>query len=137
MIDLRLKDEESGEVENIPPAVLQSLLSATASLKNGELMEDGKVRQLVEEEFEIDPEPGFVLKTRLPDGKKVFINICHSLHVPKAPLITDEELELLIASTTKANPEMEKLSSKFKVPMSISEIKYDKDKGTLLHAWAY
>lgn len=138
MIDLKLKDEESGLIENIPPNVLKSLLTAATADSSSK----GKAAATIpkgnsdtpENEFEILPEPGFVLKTKTSSQQKVFINICHSPYVPKAPLISDSELDILTSmkGVNEVTQEMEKMSAKFKVPMSVSSLKKDKDKCKLI-----
>ncbi|KND03214.1 uncharacterized protein SPPG_02270 [Spizellomyces punctatus DAOM BR117] len=75
---------------------------------------------------EIVPEPGFVIKTHnqtqvgdWPAGLKVFINICHSPHVPAPPLASDEEIRRAINAEDNAA---------YKVPLSLSSPKADRDK---------
>ncbi|KAI9100529.1 pre-RNA processing PIH1/Nop17-domain-containing protein [Phlyctochytrium arcticum] len=75
---------------------------------------------------EVIPEPGFVIKTHnrtkvddWPAGIKVFINVCHSPHIPAPPLASDEEIRRAINAEDNAA---------YKVPLSLSTPKTDKDK---------
>ncbi|KAJ3170169.1 PIH1 domain-containing protein 1 [Geranomyces variabilis] len=72
------------------------------------------------------PEPGFVVKTQnletvgdWPVGLKVFINVCHSPHVPAPPLATDDEIRAALNAEDHAA---------YKVPLSLSSPKADRDK---------
>ena len=79
---------------------------------------------------QLTPDAGFVLKTHLKPSnldsvkesqllKKIFINICHHHMVPPPPLLTDEEVAKAIQSSD---------NSTFRIPLSLSVLKTDKDK---------
>ncbi|KAJ3212867.1 PIH1 domain-containing protein 1 [Entophlyctis luteolus] len=74
----------------------------------------------------ITPRPGLVIKSHLtkkmedyPEGMKVFINLCHSPDIPPPPTMDYEEV-------ARAMIEQDNVS--FKVPLSLSAPKIDKDK---------
>ncbi|KAL6631951.1 PIH1-domain-containing protein [Neocallimastix sp. 'constans'] len=76
--------------------------------------------------MEVQPEPGFVIKTHnkknvegFTEGLKIFINICHSGKVPAPPLATDEEIRKAIEADDNAT---------YKVPLSLSVPRTDLDK---------
>ncbi|KAJ3080026.1 PIH1 domain-containing protein 1 [Quaeritorhiza haematococci] len=75
---------------------------------------------------EIEPLPGFVIKTYLKapkdkyaSGMKVFINLCHSPHVPSPPFATDEEIRRALNAEDNAA---------YRVPMSLLGPREDVDK---------
>ncbi|ORX84536.1 PIH1-domain-containing protein [Anaeromyces robustus] len=76
--------------------------------------------------MEIEPEPGFVIKTHnkktvegFTEGLKVFINICHNGKVPPPPIATDEEIRKAIEAEDNTT---------YKVPLSLSVPRTDLDK---------
>jgi len=76
--------------------------------------------------MEIEPEPGFVIKTHnmktvegFTEGLKIFINICHNGKVPPPPIATDEEIRKAIEAED---------NTKYKVPLSLSTPRTDLDK---------
>ncbi|ORX58615.1 PIH1-domain-containing protein [Piromyces finnis] len=76
--------------------------------------------------MEIEPEPGFVIKTHnlkdvegFTEGLKIFINICHSGKVPPPPIATDEEIRKAVEAED---------NTKYKVPLSLSVPRTDLDK---------
>ncbi|XP_023038447.1 PIH1 domain-containing protein 1 isoform X2 [Piliocolobus tephrosceles] len=62
------------------------------------------------ESTQIQPQPGFCIKTNSSEGK-VFINICHSLSIPPPADVTEEELLQML----------EEDQAGFRIPMSLGE----------------
>ncbi|KAI9352796.1 pre-RNA processing PIH1/Nop17-domain-containing protein [Obelidium mucronatum] len=76
--------------------------------------------------MQIRPKAGLVIKTHLaerkedyPEGMKVFINLCHSADIPPPPTMDYEEV---------ARAMLESDNVSFKVPLSLSAPRTDKDK---------
>ncbi|XP_050309357.1 PIH1 domain-containing protein 1-like [Anthonomus grandis grandis] len=69
----------------------------------------------------VKPHPGLCVKTKeLPSNVKIFVNICTTDAIPPPKDITEEELlEILDAEDESPN---------YRVPMSIGEIRTEKDK---------
>ncbi|XP_056642940.1 PIH1 domain-containing protein 1 [Diorhabda sublineata] len=68
----------------------------------------------------IKPSPGFCIKTREQnDNNKVFINICQTESIPSPKEITSAELQEILESDEPGE---------YKVPMSIGELRTEKDK---------
>ncbi|KAI8618308.1 pre-RNA processing PIH1/Nop17-domain-containing protein [Chytriomyces sp. MP71] len=105
--------------EDADPAAMAATLAAfrqSAELK----------RNMEAEMMQIKPQPGLVIKTNLtqrkeeyPQGMKVFINLCHSPDIPPPPTMDYEEV-------SRAMLEGDNVS--FKVPLSLSPPRVDKDK---------
>ncbi|KAJ3299652.1 PIH1 domain-containing protein 1 [Borealophlyctis nickersoniae] len=75
---------------------------------------------------EIEPEAGFVVKTHnvtkvedYPAGLKVFVNVCHSPHVPAPPLASKEEIQRALKAEDNAT---------YRVPLSLNPPRPDRDK---------
>uniref|UniRef100_A0AAQ5BIK2 PIH1 domain containing 1 n=1 Tax=Homo sapiens TaxID=9606 RepID=A0AAQ5BIK2_HUMAN len=62
------------------------------------------------ESTQIQPQPGFCIKTNSSEGK-VFINICHSPSIPPPADVTEEELLQML----------EEDQAGFRIPMSLGE----------------
>lgn len=62
------------------------------------------------ESTQIQPKPGFCIKTNSPEGK-VFINICHSASIPPPVDVTEDELLQML----------EEDQAGFRIPMSLGE----------------
>lgn len=62
------------------------------------------------ESTQIQPKPGFCIKTNSPEGK-VFINICHSASIPPPADVTEDELLQML----------EEDQAGFRIPMSLGE----------------
>lgn len=62
------------------------------------------------ESTQIQPQPGFCIKTNSPEGK-VFINICHSPSIPPPADVTEDELLQML----------EEDQAGFRIPMSLGE----------------
>ncbi|XP_004926574.1 PIH1 domain-containing protein 1-like [Bombyx mandarina] len=68
----------------------------------------------------VKPTPGFCVKTtRIPDNKKVFVNICQTDAIPCPRDITNDELMYILSSEDP---------SSYRVPMSIGEGRTEHDK---------
>lgn len=63
------------------------------------------------ESTQIQPQPGFCIKTNSSEGK-VFINICHSPSIPPPVDVTEEELLQMLEEEDQAG---------FRIPMSLGE----------------
>ena len=102
--------------------LVQEFAMRMASDKNQQQLEAGMI--------EIDPLPGFTVKSKLveaygdyPKDIKVFMNICHSPLVPAPPDVPDEDIRRAIHSED---------NSSYKVPLSLSSPKTDVDRGRYL-----
>ncbi|TPX43434.1 hypothetical protein SeMB42_g04369 [Synchytrium endobioticum] len=113
-------DRDNADPSSATPSPLAALASVLpAALKTGSAKES-------KERFEIIPEPGFVLKTtnkkkvgEWPEGIKVFVNVCHSPHIPAPPPASDEEvLEAINAGDRES----------YRLPTSLSAPRRDTDK---------
>uniref|UniRef100_A0A2R5LCR6 PIH1 domain-containing protein 1 n=1 Tax=Ornithodoros turicata TaxID=34597 RepID=A0A2R5LCR6_9ACAR len=58
----------------------------------------------------IKPDPGFCVKLKDKDGKKIFINLCHTPHLPEPKGISDEELLKILESEDPTS---------YRVPLSL------------------
>lgn len=68
----------------------------------------------------VKPFPGFCVKTReLKSGNKIFVNICKTDAIPPPKDVSQDELIDIISSDSPGD---------FRVPMSIGEIRVEKDK---------
>lgn len=65
------------------------------------------------------PSPGLCVKTFTPEGDKVFVNICHTTHIPAPKDVTDQEL---IAILESEDP------SSYRIGMSIADEHKEPDK---------
>eukprot|EP00833_Pecoramyces_ruminatium_P009923 jgi/Orpsp1_1/1183955/evm.model.c7180000087376.1 len=115
------------------PDSISSLLGALTTLKSeSEQKTDIKLPTSTNNNsngslgMEIEPEPGFVIKTHnkktvegFTEGLKIFINICHNGKVPPPPIATDEEIRKAIEAED---------NTKYKVPLSLSTPRTDLDK---------
>ncbi|KAJ3073221.1 PIH1 domain-containing protein 1 [Podochytrium sp. JEL0797] len=107
--------------EDADPAAMASVLAALSAAKSAPPQQPAE-----ETMMQIKPKPGIVVKTHLterkedyPQGMKVFINLCHSGDIPPPPTMDYEEV-------ARAMQEGDNVS--FKVPLSLSSPKIDKDK---------
>ncbi|VEN40409.1 unnamed protein product [Callosobruchus maculatus] len=66
----------------------------------------------------VQPTPGFCVKAREVSGPKVFVNVCKTGAIPPPKDITVRELQEILATEE---------SGEYKIPMSIGEVKTDKD----------
>lgn len=111
-------------------ALLQQLASSN-------LDDQQKLMSALPDSTEIRPLPGFVIKTltgpplsddsttepsKFPADCKIFINICHSPHLPSPPMATDEEIQQALE---------EQDNSRYRVPLSLSPPREDTDKGNI------
>ena len=111
-------------VESNPEAAAALLQSLSATTNNDD--SSRSKQSITANMIEIQPIPGFVLKTRLsaahedwPAQLKVFINICFSAEIPAPPTSDYEEA---------ARAVREGDNTTFKVPLSLSGPRPDKDK---------
>ncbi|XP_014276427.1 PIH1 domain-containing protein 1 isoform X2 [Halyomorpha halys] len=65
------------------------------------------------------PAPGLCVKMFTPEGDKVFVNICHTPHIPAPKDITDEELIAILESDDP---------SSYRIGMSIADEHKEPDK---------
>ncbi|KAJ3234225.1 PIH1 domain-containing protein 1 [Chytriomyces hyalinus] len=108
--------------EDSDPDAMTAALSALSDSLAKSKLNQAPVSDMVQ----ITPKPGLVIKTHLakrkedyPEGMKVFINLCHSTEIPPPPTMDYEEV-------SRAMLESDNVS--FKVPLSLSAPKTDKDK---------
>ncbi|KAJ3245929.1 PIH1 domain-containing protein 1 [Chytriomyces hyalinus] len=108
--------------EDSDPDAMTAALSALSDSLAKSKLSSVPVSDMVQ----ITPKPGLVIKTHLakrkedyPEGMKVFINLCHSTEIPPPPTMDYEEV-------SRAMLESDNVS--FKVPLSLSAPKTDKDK---------
>ncbi|KAJ3027054.1 UNVERIFIED_CONTAM: hypothetical protein HDU68_004590 [Siphonaria sp. JEL0065] len=101
-----------------------AMASVLAALTTGK--KEGSTGPTSDQMMQIRPSPGFVIKTHLaarkedwPEGMKVFINLCHSADIPPPPTMDYEEV---------ARAMLESDNVSFKVPLSLSAPRTDKDK---------
>jgi len=121
------------QISGSNPDSLSSLLGALTTLKSeSEQKTDIKLPTSSNNNsngslgMEIEPEPGFVIKTHnkktvegFTEGLKIFINICHNGKVPPPPIATDEEIRKALEAED---------NTKYKVPLSLSAPRTDLDK---------
>jgi len=69
------------------------------------------------------PDAGMCVKTKNFEGKKFFINVCKIQAIPPAKPISEENLQLIIAS--------EDYTSDYRIPMSLGAPRTEKDKSGL------
>ncbi|GAB6018718.1 PIH1 domain-containing protein 1 [Chamberlinius hualienensis] len=67
----------------------------------------------------VHPEPGFCVKLKSDDGKKIFINICKSLDLPPPKDIGEDELIAILESDSPSG---------YKIPLSLGDPHHEKDK---------
>ncbi|KAG4094815.1 PIH1-domain-containing protein [Neocallimastix lanati (nom. inval.)] len=122
-----------GQFSGNNPDSISSLLGALSTLKSeSEGKTDIKLPTSTNTNLngslgmEIEPEPGFVVKTHnkkaiegFTEGLKVFINICHNGKVPPPPIATDEEIRKAVEAED---------NTVYKVPLSLSTPRTDLDK---------
>ncbi|KAJ3286713.1 PIH1 domain-containing protein 1 [Rhizoclosmatium sp. JEL0117] len=114
----------AGANQNLPfpdaadPNAMKAVLAALAAKAKPQNQSDGMMQ--------IKPKPGLVIKSHLAktkedwkEGMKVFINLCHSPDIPPPPTMDYEEV---------ARAMLENDNVSFKVPLSLSAPRMDKDK---------
>ncbi|XP_014769704.1 PIH1 domain-containing protein 1 [Octopus bimaculoides] len=69
--------------------------------------------------LQVTPKPGFCIKVKDEENKKVFINICQADNVPKPEEISDEKLMELLDSEVPTD---------YRIPMSLGESHPELDK---------
>uniref|UniRef100_A0A8C5LLV2 PIH1 domain-containing protein 1 n=1 Tax=Jaculus jaculus TaxID=51337 RepID=A0A8C5LLV2_JACJA len=105
MADSRLLVPELSEAETMGDETAlfeELLLQASKELQQSQTASS--------ESTQIQPQPGFCIKTNSSEGK-VFINICHSSSIPPPADVTEEELLQML----------EEDQAGFRIPMSLGE----------------
>nr|KAF6407707.1 PIH1 domain containing 1 [Molossus molossus] len=105
MTDLNLLVPEVNEAEAMGPEAArfqELLLQASKELQQAQTSRP--------ESTQIQPQPGFCIKTNSSEGK-VFINICHSPSIPPPADMTEDELLQML----------EEDQAGFRIPMSLGE----------------
>ncbi|XP_008251027.2 PIH1 domain-containing protein 1 [Oryctolagus cuniculus] len=106
MADSRLLAPELSEAETMGAETArfeELLLQASKELQQAQTARP--------ESTQIQPQPGFCIKTSSPADGKVFINICHSASIPPPADMTEDEL-LRVLEEDQAG---------FRIPMSLGE----------------
>lgn len=106
MADSRLLAPELSEAETMGAETArfeELLLQASKELQQAQTARA--------ESTQIQPQPGFCIKTSSPGDGKVFINICHSASIPPPADMTEDEL-LRVLEEDQAG---------FRIPMSLGE----------------
>ncbi|KAI8084017.1 pre-RNA processing PIH1/Nop17-domain-containing protein [Gilbertella persicaria] len=79
----------------------------------------------------VQPQPGFVCKTRVIQSKQyavntvVYINICYASAIPAPPLTDEKEIQKAL----NADP-----NSNYKVPLSMGQLRYDEKNALVMDA---
>ncbi|XP_006868469.1 PREDICTED: PIH1 domain-containing protein 1 [Chrysochloris asiatica] len=105
MANSKLLMSELNEEETMVPETArfeELLLQASKELQ--------KAQTTRPESTQIQPQPGFCIKTNSPEGK-IFINICHSPSIPPPADVTEDELLQML----------EEDQAGFRIPMSLGE----------------
>lgn len=106
----------AGDAEVPPPPAMAdpSLLGAETAAFEELLLQASKELQQAQtgrpDSTQIQPQPGFCVKTNSSEGK-VFINICHSPSIPPPADLTEDELLQML----------EEDQAGFRIPMSLGE----------------
>ncbi|XP_006898730.1 PREDICTED: PIH1 domain-containing protein 1 [Elephantulus edwardii] len=105
MADAKLLVSELNEVETMGPETArfeELLLQASKELQQAQTSRPASTQ--------IQPQPGFCVKTNSSEGK-VFINICHSPCIPPPADVTEDELLRMLEEDLAG----------FRIPMSLGE----------------
>ncbi|XP_078002115.1 LOW QUALITY PROTEIN: PIH1 domain-containing protein 1 [Phascolarctos cinereus] len=97
------EEENRGLCEQMLLQAMQKILDAQSSMPDSR---------------QIQPKPGFCVKTRSPEGK-VFINVCQSNAIPAPADLSEQELLCVLEGDQAA----------FRIPMSLGEPHAELDRG--------
>ncbi|KAJ3139701.1 PIH1 domain-containing protein 1 [Physocladia obscura] len=127
MLNQLLREEAAGDSANLPFPNHADATADTLGRLNLNINNTAPSSSLsANDMMSIKPRPGIVIKTHLtkpkqdyPLNMKVFINLCHSPDIPPPPTMDYEEVSRAMLAQDNVS---------FKVPLSLSHPKLDKDK---------